>query len=255
MFVIVGHDKQMQQVMIHDTSDHITMSASYEIVRKVINKGYKINGLDVQGNIICNETDVFNELKVQLRPILSKAILLQLNKAKILELIFPVCQYYGVVDKLFDLEVNTEVCTITFYLLGITWHYKEERKEQFYSVKHIKEFEQLPEKAQYMLQELYRIPLKLKHSDLIITEINQILNHSYLIKFKDGNAIHVFIHYYKKDFSTILDMLDGTICATVFTHYIRRLAEEKPKGPYFISQLIVRDNFTLNMKTINIYTR
>lgn len=255
MFIIVGHDKQMQQVMVHDTSDHTTMPANYGIVEKVLRKGYKIKGLDEQGNIICNNSDVFDELRLYLKPLLAKAVLLQLDKLKIAELIFPICKKYGVVDKPFDLEVNTQAYTITFYLIGVSYYYKEDKIEKFYSIKHLKEFEQLPEETQYMLQELYKIPLKLKHSELIITEINQIVNHSYLIKFKDGNAIQVVIHYYDKDFSNLLDMLDGTICAAVFKHYIRRLAEEKPKGPYFISQLIVRGNFTLNMKTINIYAR
>ena len=255
MFIIVGHDRQMQQVMVHDTSDHTTMPASYRIVEKVLKKGYKINGLDEQGNIVCNTPDLFDELKMQLKPLIAKALLLQLDKLKIAELIFPLCLSYGIVDKPFDLEVNTLAYTVTFYLVGVSYHYKEDRIEKFYSVKHLKEFEQLSEEAQYMLQELYKMPLKLKHSDLIITEINQILNHSYLIKFKDGNVIQVVIHYYEKDFLKLLDMLDGAVCTAVFKHYIRRLAEEKPKGPYFISQLIVRGNFTLNMKTINVYTR
>lgn len=255
MFIIVGHDVKNQQVMVHDTADHTTMPANYKIVEKVLRKGYKIKGLDEQGNIICNNSDVFDELRLYLKPLLAKALLLQLDKLKIAELIFPVCKKYGVVDKPFDLEVNTQACTITFYLIGVSYHYKEDKIEKFHSVKHLKEFEQLPEEAQYMLQELYKMPLKLKHSDLIITEINQLFNHSYLIRFKDGIIMQVTIHYYDKDFSKLLDTLDETACTAVFKHYIRRLAEEKPKGPYFISQLRRWRNSTFNMKTRNIYTR
>lgn len=170
-------------------------------------------------------------------------------------LIFPVCKRYGVVDKPFDLEVNTQACTITFYLIGVSYHYKEDKIEKFHSVKHLKEFEQLPEEAQYMLQELYKMPLKLKHSDLIITKINQLFNGAYIIKFKDGIIIQVAIRYYDKDFSKLLDTLDGMAYTAVFKHYVRRLAEEKPKGPYFISQLRQWHNSTFNMKTRNIYTR
>lgn len=255
MFIIVGHDKQIQQVMVHDTADHTTMPANYKIVEKVLRKGYEIKGLDEQGNIICNNSDVFDELRLYLKPLLAKAVLLQLDKLKIAELIFPVCKKYGVVDKPFDLEVNTQACTITFYLIGISYHYKEDKIEKFHSVKHLKEFEQLPEEVQYMLQELYKMPLELKHSDLIITEISQFFNRSYLIRFKSGTIIQVNISYYEKDFSTILNKLDETLWDAAFKHYIRRLAEEEPKGPYFIREINVWGNYTYNMKVRNIYTR
>lgn len=253
MFIIVGHDKQMQQVMVHDTSDHTTMPASYGILEKAIRRGYEIKGLDEQGNIICNNSDVFDELKIHLKPLIAKAILLQLDKTKILELIFPVCKKYGIVDKPFDLEVNTEVCTIVFYLLGVTWHYKEENRERFHSITHIKDFELLPIETRYMLQELYKIPLRPNHSKLIITEIAITKSNSYYIKFKHGLCLHVIIKAYELYYPAVLAAID-TISTAVLKHYIRRLGEERPWGPYFISQLEIQTHYTLALKEI-IYAR
>lgn len=251
MFIIIGHDKKAAQVMVHDTSDHTTTPANYAILRKVINKGYIVKGVDTRGNIICNEPNVLMELKVLLQPIITKALLFRLDNMKIIELIFPICANYGLAEDFYDLEVDIEKLMVYFYLTGQFLLFKENCIEQLHSIKHTKDFNKLNKKTRIMLKELYKIPLSTKHSDLIVNKISNI-DSSYFIGLKCGLTLHVIMKPYEQDYTIELANQQDN---EAFRYYLRSLAKYEPENSYFIYSLTQQNYHPAGMIASVLYVR
>lgn len=251
MFIIIGHDKKAEQVMVHDTLDHTTTPANYAILRKVVNKGYIVKGLDERGNIICNEPNVLMELKVLLQPIITKALLLRLDNRKIIELIFPICARYGLAEDFYDLDVDIEKLIVSFYLTGQFLLFKENCIEQLHSIKHTKDFNKLNKKTRIMLKELYKIPLSTNHSDLIVNKISN-LESSYFVGLKCGVTLHIIMWPYKQDYTIELANQQNN---EAFRYYLRSLAKYEPENSYFIYSLKQQNYYPSGIVAPILYVR
>lgn len=256
MFIIVGHNIKLKQVLVHDTTDHTTLPVSYEIVRKAENRGIKVHGLDFKGNIICNTPDVLLELKPQLQVIVAKAMLLQLDANKILELLFPICAQYDLVEEPEDLIFNAEPTpTLIFCLTGQMLQFNQEPISSWlYSITDCADFAKIEDEiAHFMLKELYKIPIMSDKSKLIINEIKYIAN-SYFIRLQLGLTLCVDVAYYTSSYHK--DIINSRVTNHVlYKHYLRKLEKYRPEGPYFISNFKFIAMFPSSTLTAPIYVR
>ena len=253
MFIIVGHDRNKQQVMVHDTSDHTTVPASYAILRKAVNKGYLVKGIDNTGQIICNEPDVLAELKIQLQAIMSKILLLKLNVQKAIELIFPICEKYGLAEDYYDLSFEPETFSLMLYLIGKKVYFTGKQNKTVHSLKYTKDFDKIEnDEVQYLLKELYKIPLSYEIKDLIITDIRR-MKHNYYIRFSNAVVLGISLRLYDTDYTPTL--ADDPVAADAYRHYLRKLAKYRPEGPYFIYDFTVQYHFPSDLVTKTIYSR
>ena len=256
MFIIVGHDIKSKQVLVHDTKDHTTQPVSYGILRKALSKGIKVYGLDFKDNIICNTLDVLLELKPQLQTIVAKALLLQLDTNKILELLFPICVQYGLVEEIEDLIFNAEPTpTLIFCLTGQMLQFNQEPTSSWlYSITDCADFAKIEDElTHFMLKELYKIPIMSDKAKLIISEIKYIAD-SYYIRLQSGLTLCIDMAYYTSSYHK--DLINSRVTNHVlYKHYLRKLEKYRPDGPYFISNFKFIARFPSSTLTAPIYVR
>lgn len=107
MFIITGNNTSTQQVRILDTSDMHEDWYSYEFMKRGIDQGLEIKGLDANSNIMLQQPNLAAEFGAQLDLLIAKCIAFK-NKKALLNLLKP----YDLVESEEDIDIDYRYCRL-----------------------------------------------------------------------------------------------------------------------------------------------
>jgi hypothetical protein len=101
MFIIVGNNKQTQQVRIFDTTDNTSGWYSYDFMNKGINLGITVRGINSEGIIRCQQVNILKELEESISDLVHSYRVYNTS-----ELLLEYLQAYGLADSMSDIVLN-----------------------------------------------------------------------------------------------------------------------------------------------------
>lgn len=101
MFIIVGNNKQTQQVRIFDTTDNTSGWYSYDFMNKGINLGITVRGINFEGTIRCQQVNILKELEESISDLVHSYRVYNTS-----EPLLEYLQAYGLADSMLDIVLN-----------------------------------------------------------------------------------------------------------------------------------------------------
>lgn len=109
MFIIIGNNIQEGLVKILDTSDKKEDWVTYEFLQKGIQSGIQVSGVSKQGEILCQNMDLYKEIITKSKLLEAKILLLKLDIVAQHQAFLNLLKPYGLAQTEEDIQYSLDI--------------------------------------------------------------------------------------------------------------------------------------------------